>query len=670
MNTKRLLKILILSVALFALVAGCSSDDDPVTPPAPTLVEVQGTVGATGGTLTSSDGSMSLTVPAGVLTADTEISIVEADPTTADAILDEYVVRKTFTVTPPDMDLGPESIWAFTWDVPASATKGGGAHIQDIPVAITRVTADDITTLRVEDQLANLQLVPSGQTSTATVSLRGLSGSHVSIVSVRGSGGTGENVWTGGLQNVPASVLKDIPFLVDSQTVHSLDVVRNSDLSYGRDALAGVVSTLTTGETLTITDTGTYEDLSTYAECSLPFTGSAAGTGTGTYEIDSVYALKEGFWDDYKFAPEFVGTLGLSVRYESISVTIEEDTTPGGDVDEGVWAISLIGLEAFARPLPAMWEHSSSVLGTGSNGVGFFNPYSSPPFQAVNTDLVVEGNTKYGAFPITVGYQFKKAPGDDNVAIMGFGPNSGSLSQWIPEDSMFGWSQLFALGKNVTDGYPLEGDPFTEAFIYTVFSNSTVLITAYDSGQEAFVSEGPYGGFLESNGNAVSSFARVDGSLVAVTDGAPGHLYVHDRSSTGAAATQIGAVGDGPRRVRVLGEIGVVSNFSGGSLTIFTWDQADNLAITATIPVGDGPIGIDLVARPGGEVAIVSTGFNDDSWSMTVVDATGALVSNIKHDLPGGAEAPGHAIFLAENGNQVLISCNATNNVVVAGSGL
>ncbi len=670
MNTKRLLIFLSLSVALLALAAGCSSDDDPVTPPAPTLVEVQGTIGTAGGTLTSSDGSMSLTVPAGVLGADTDISVVEAEPATAGAALDEYIVRKTFTVTPADIDLGPNSIWTFTWDVPAGAAKARDAQFQAVPIAVISTTTDNITTLGIEDQLANLQFAPSGQASTATVSMRGLSGRNVSIVSVRASGDTGENVWIGGLQNVPESALENIPFLVESQAVYSLDLVRDSGLVYGSDAVAGVVSLLSAGDELTITDTGTYDDLSTYAECSLSFTGSTAGTGSGTYEIDSFYTFKEGFWDDYDFAPETVGALSVSARYEAFSINIQEDTTPGGDVEEGVWAISLVGLEAFARPLPVMWEHATAVLGTGSNGIGFFDPYSSPPFEAINTDLIGEFNTKYGAFPITLGYQFKKAPGDTRVGIMGFGPTSGSLSRWIPDDSIFGWSQLFALGQNVTDGYPLDGDPFSEAFIYTVFSNSTVSITAYDEGEDAFVNEGPYGGFLGSTGNAVSSYARVGGSLVAVTDGTPGHLYVHDRSSTGAAATQIGAVGDGPRRVRVLGEIGVVSNFSGGSLTIFTWDQADNLVITATIPVGDGPIGIDLVARPGGQVAIVSTGFNDDSWSMTVVDAAGALVSNTKHALPGGAEAPGHAIFLAENGNQVLVSCNATDNVVVVASGL
>jgi len=60
------------------------------------------------------------------------------------------------------------------------------------------------------------------------------------------------------------------------------------------------------------------------------------------------------------------------------------------------------------------------------------------------------------------------------------------------------------------------------------------------------------------------------------------------------------------------------------------------------ILVGDGPVGIDLM-RSGANVAIVSTGFNDSTYSITVVSAAGAAVSNTKHVAPTGCTAPGHA---------------------------
>lgn len=65
----------LLVLFLLTLVSACSDDDDPVTPPPPAPErEITGTLGAAGGTLTSDDGSLEFTVPAGALSADTETS--------------------------------------------------------------------------------------------------------------------------------------------------------------------------------------------------------------------------------------------------------------------------------------------------------------------------------------------------------------------------------------------------------------------------------------------------------------------------------------------------------------------------------------------------------------------------------------------------------------------
>ena len=668
MNTWRPTISTCLVLVLLLLAPGCSSDDDPVTPPAAVPLSLTGTVGAAGGTLTSDDGKMSLTVPAGVLAADTAISIAEVDPATLAAEFAGFDVAKAFAVTPTGLDLGPDAEWEVSFDQAVSGGKIRNEITRDVPVAITETLIEQLPTRSVQDQLAIMQLTPG--VAAANVIVRGFSGDNVAIVYPTGLDPV-SRAWAGGELQAPTTVSVGTSFQMDLRATLSGHLTQSSAFLYSPGAaLSGISTLLVEGTPLSAVSYGDYADYSHWADMIASFDAETVGAGQAQFGVEFSYVFESNYWSGYQNMLPEIGELKMRLEYAPINLTIEENTNTGGAVAEGVWSVSLTGLEGFSRSIAAGWQHETAVIGSGSNGTALFSPYSTPPFQAVNTDLVSQGASRFGSFAITLGYQFNKAPGDTRMAVIGYGPSGGALSQWLPDDSAFGWSQLFGISQNITDAQPLDGDPFSEGFVHTVNSFSSVQITQYDVQTDNFVNEGPFQNFPGASGNTVSAFARQNGSLVVVTDGTPGHLYLHDRALPSAAATQIGAVGDGPRRVRVLGEIGAVSNYTGDSLTIFTWDQSDNLAITATIPVGDGPVGIDLVALTGGNTAIVSTGFNDNTWSVTVVSAAGALVSNTQHDLPAGATAPGHAIFLADDGAQVLVSCNGTDNVVVAASGL
>lgn len=83
------------------VLAACGDDDGPTDPgPSRGDVDATGTVDASGGTLTASDGSLTLTIPAGALTTATAMTVREIAPAT----LDFGTVVRSFDFEPDDLD--------------------------------------------------------------------------------------------------------------------------------------------------------------------------------------------------------------------------------------------------------------------------------------------------------------------------------------------------------------------------------------------------------------------------------------------------------------------------------------------------------------------------------------------------------------------------------------
>jgi hypothetical protein len=120
----------------------------------------------------------------------------------------------------------------------------------------------------------------------------------------------------------------------------------------------------------------------------------------------------------------------------------------------------------------------------------------------------------------------------------------------------------------------------------------------------------------------------------------------------------VGLVGDSPRRIRCLPShhLCAVSNFASDSLTIVQWNGLETASIVGEIAVGDGPVGIDLVAA-GANVKVISTGFNDDTYTVTTLDPDGAELSNVTTPAPAGCDNPGHATWLPNSPGTAVLSC-------------
>jgi len=295
---------------------------------------------------------------------------------------------------------------------------------------------------------------------------------------------------------------------------------------------------------------------------------------------------------------------------------------------------------------------SSNVALAGSNGWAVVNPLTGSTVNSNGLDL---GSTaKYAAAEVV-------DPGTGTEAIFAVGPNGTTLNHWIPASSEFGFTQLGSLGANVTDFCRF---PDNSGGALVDYSNGYIQFLSFDSGSGFFIVSGfpdaiDSSAFVGASGHPISACTDGPHSRVfALTDGAPGSLWVHENAARPAgAATLIGLVGDAPRNLRMLGNLIVVSNYDSDTLSVA---RVDTLAVVLTVDVGDGPVGLDLKEQDDGNIAVVSTGLNDNTYSVTVLTPEGALVSNTKTSLSDDCAAPGHAIWYKDG---LLVSCHDTDTL-------
>lgn len=154
-------------------------------------------------------------------------------------------------------------------------------------------------------------------------------------------------------------------------------------------------------------------------------------------------------------------------------------------------------------------------------------------------------------------------------------------------------------------------------------------------------------------------------AVAAMNEGA-GKLFHIDLSGEEPQITEVGELeGSDPRRLRCDLESGIcaVSDFSGSRITILLWDGSGAPTIAGSTEAGaiaKGPVGIDVHGR-----RIVSVGFDDDRYSIIEVDEAGKIVSVTTKDLPEGCTKPGHAKFLRDTKNSVVVSCWESTGIAV-----
>jgi hypothetical protein len=245
------------------------------------------------------------------------------------------------------------------------------------------------------------------------------------------------------------------------------------------------------------------------------------------------------------------------------------------------------------------------------------------------------------------------------------GPEGWYTTWFVDASSDFGLMQTSGSVRNYTDVFPIGGQSVAQGFIAVNNTDGTFNVDRWNgtNNYDAIVMNGSSG----TKRNVSAYMHQTAGPVLVATDGTPGELLVQNNfASPLTAPSKIGNLGNSPRRIRCLPPICAVSNYDSDNLTIVTWDGTSTPAIVPTaVTVGDGPVGIDLI-QSGANVAVVSTGFNDSTYSITVVSPAGAAISNTKTAAPAGCTGPGHAIWLNDaGGRKIAMTCNTSDNWAV-----
>jgi hypothetical protein len=278
------------------------------------------------------------------------------------------------------------------------------------------------------------------------------------------------------------------------------------------------------------------------------------------------------------------------------------------------------------------------------------------------------GNLLDGSFNVLSGVTMSGQTRDQRDILFGYTTTDAFITYWNPAGNSFGMTQ-FLPNTIVRDAVPYSDDPTAVGFVYTQPTSVRMLDFDPDTGffAQAFNITTSY--FPGLTGNLSSAFARDETShFLTVSDGTPGQLFLSPRTFT--AGTLIGEIGDTPRQIRCLDELCVISCFDSDELWIATWDASDVVTIVGSVDVGDGPIGIDLLSLDGGDVAVVSTGFLDHSYSITVLNSAGGLVSNTTHDAPAECDSPPHAAWVPGPERAIAITCHGSDMIYILDSGL
>ncbi len=657
------LLILLVTLTVAFSSASCSSEKDPAGPSSffpfpPQTKQLSGTLGAAGGTLTSKDGKLSLMVPPGALAADTEITITEMADDEVPSVFGAFVVEKAFRVEPIGLDFAEDVEITLTLGlVPPSAKIGNNkdlqVHIETRFIAVSNDNADELGFPDTELEIGNNRVFHASTSELNDFALTGIQDPLL---------------WIAGQVSIMEAVIANQPF----ETIMTMVFSNLLDWGPETDFLAYSANSFTfeleDGDPIT-PDSETLEpDGSTMSTFVMPTMATEAGNqtlglGLRLRVTPSLTAFDQLGLDYIPNPP----TIDIEYELPSISVQVAEETPSAGSIALGTFSVSLRGAEGMTliRGISG-WQLNDTVVVADQDGAQFLGLSPLSPFSQINTE--------FGSFGSTYGLLIMLEPSIVRAAsgyhAMLFGPTGGAVSNWVPANNGFGMTGLFAMTHNLTDALPYSNDPGSTGYCYVNNTLGRVDLVEFDSDTGFFRTAGYVSGFPEATGNAVSAFVREQGSMLTAVDGTPGRLYLHDLVSVFSPATYIADLGDSPRRIRSLGDVAAISNYASGTLTVVSWSQADEVVISGTVTVGDGPVGIDLLGLAGGNIAIVSTGFNDNTYWVTVVSPTGTVISNTGYSLPAGITGPGHAVWLHDENKQILVSGNTTGNLAVVASGL
>jgi hypothetical protein len=288
--------------------------------------------------------------------------------------------------------------------------------------------------------------------------------------------------------------------------------------------------------------------------------------------------------------------------------------------------------------------------------------YSGTPDGGVDPVLEPGSGQKYGACVL------RDVP-SNTQPVIAFGPNGVNIRNWlVPTQS---WSMTFVEAPqgdmNTTDAVATANDPDSAEGIVVRNGLNRIQFFRYDASLSAFQFSSSFLAvhlFPGANGKMISACRpEVDGPLFVLFNSAASQLFVKDDPDDLATPAELVAtLGSDAVRVRHEGNLIFTTSRGDDTMSVLRREAGGLPTLVETVAVGDGPLGIDTDTLPNGDIAALTTGYNDHTFTITIVSAGGMLISNEIHSVSGGGLNPGSGVLLPDG--RVAIACNGSDEIL------
>ncbi len=218
-----------------------------------------------------------------------------------------------------------------------------------------------------------------------------------------------------------------------------------------------------------------------------------------------------------------------------------------------------------------------------------------------------------------------------------------------------------------------DNDPTSDSFVLT--TRERIQTYTFNAGTQTFELSAEFlpDLFVGMTSTLFAAEVRASGGeMLAASGGQTGQIWFHD-GVEGNTATQVGTVGDSAKRLDLLGNICVVANEADRTCSVVTWDPSNNVAVHGVFSTGVIPRSVDLMLLGNGNFACLVSAWDFDLTSLiTVAEIApdGTIISNETFSVPQICVFPNSALWLRDGSTDILIHCQADNNVLILSSGL
>jgi hypothetical protein len=620
--------IVVLTAGLLSSCGGGSSSSDSTA--------VRAVIGSAGGSMTSSDGTTTLTIPPGALANDTTITMTAVSDSDIPTELRDPSVLKVYDMQPDGLQ--------FT--LPATIemhTVGSPAPPDGTP--IIGLISDSDGTLELLGPLTQT-VDANGIRTTALIS-------HFSKVAMAESNGfsmtaaiSPSSVIVGNDFTLTATISQSPGSLADGTgKLHATNLDDDTVSLSGDFDPPGFTIAPAVGEAHDISRT---------------VTGTCDRVGNARVDIEFRLASLGGTFHELPLEEHFDSLIHITGALNGDVAIVNCVGLPS--VPPTTVALGLHNAPGGLTKLEQLILLGSSFANLSGNMLAVFSGAEGYAVSDLTTGEVKRTKTGtaplFGAVPIS-----QNPPGADSAATVFTFGTSPFLDTYDAAGGDFS-NFVFTFTNSISDVSNAGGALTADEQLYVdVFGVNFVAFDTTAGSYQPTSEIIPANGI--GNGTQVSAFEQTAGGpvLVVTRVAAPGagQLFFAPRDAT--TPTAVGAVGADSRRIRCTAGVCVVTSFVDNVLTIVLFDGINPPTIVGNASVGDGPVDVDLKALNNGNVRVGSTGFNDDTYTLTEIAPDGSVVSNTTLPVDTGCTNPGHLSFFEDgDGVKALVTCYGSDN--------